>query len=110
MAIKVGSQWVHLASGAEYEVIVLANGTADLDRMSEYPLTVVYKRLHDGTIWSRPIDRWHGGFERVPQYQVDGMKVRHIVLSGKTIKGYLVEVPGGCDYVEANEVNEVIEL
>lgn len=54
-----GQLWKH-KNGCVYEVIMLANMTSE--RWDEYPPTVVYRRLIDQTVWSRPLSRWHGSF------------------------------------------------
>jgi len=57
-----GSMWRH-KNGNHYQIILLTNMKSE--RPDEYPPTVVYRRMTDGAIWSRPISRWHGSFTRV---------------------------------------------
>lgn len=55
-----GSTWAH-KSGHHYLVLIVTNERTT--KPEEYPITVVYKRLSDGSIWSRPFDRWHTSFQ-----------------------------------------------
>ena len=48
------SYWKHKA-GESYQVILVANTKSE--RLEKYPVTVVYRRLIDNTIWSRPLSR-----------------------------------------------------
>ena len=59
---EIDSLWRH-KNGDFYRVILIAN--KDSKRIDEYPVTVVYKRLCDETIWCRPFYRWLGSFENV---------------------------------------------
>lgn len=52
---EVGSEWVH-KNGTEYEVIAVANLKA---HKSNYPVTIVYKGVVSGNVWSRTLDNWH---------------------------------------------------
>jgi len=56
MNIKVGSTWKH-SSGTQYEVIAIAN--AESTRPQAYPLTVVYRNIETGSVWSRKASEWH---------------------------------------------------
>lgn len=58
------SQWRH-KGGGHYQVIIVTNKNSD--RLEEYPITVVYRRLIDNTVWSRPLSRWHGSMTFIPQ-------------------------------------------
>ena len=60
--IKPGSSWKH-KSGRIYEIMTLANEHATLS--DKYPVTVVYRRKDDNTVWSRTLDRWDGSFEEI---------------------------------------------
>jgi hypothetical protein len=55
-----GSIWKH-KNGGVYQVVMIANATTE--KPDEYPITVVYKRISDRTIWSRPLSRWHGSMQ-----------------------------------------------
>lgn len=57
-----GSLWRH-SSCRLYRVILIAN--KETDRPGEFPVTIVYQRLEDGTIWSRPFSRWYPSFTEV---------------------------------------------
>ena len=56
--------WKH-KSGVNYVVILVSNTSADEDRKSEYPATVVYRRVSDNTYWSRPLSKWHESFTEI---------------------------------------------
>lgn len=58
----VGSRWIHRVSGKVYTVAIIAN--LESTRPSTYPITVVYQE-RIGTVWSRPLDRWHVGMKRL---------------------------------------------
>ena len=58
------SNWKH-KGGNIYRVLIVANKASE--RLDEYPITVVYQRLVDKTVWSRPLTRWHGSFERIEE-------------------------------------------
>jgi len=51
--------WKH-KNGDKYHVLIVSN--LDSERLDEYPPTVTYQRLRDGTIWSRPLSKWHDSF------------------------------------------------
>lgn len=51
-----GSEWAH-KSGETYFVIMISNSNSK--RQSDFPTTVVYRRLSDLTVWSRPLSKWH---------------------------------------------------
>jgi hypothetical protein len=56
----VNSVWRHKKTGDLYQVVLIAN--QESTKIDEYPVTVVYRRLSDDTIWSRPLWRWDGSF------------------------------------------------
>lgn len=58
---KAGSKWKH-KNGTDYVVLGVTNLSASKARLGEYPATISYKRLKDGTEWSRPLSRWAGSF------------------------------------------------
>ncbi|MGZ8172970.1 MAG: hypothetical protein ACXWT0_03810 [Methylobacter sp.] len=62
VAPELNTAWLH-KNGYLYTVLIITN--AKSERPDEYPVTVVYKRLIDNTIWSRPLSRWHGSFTPV---------------------------------------------
>jgi hypothetical protein len=58
-----GSYWLHKKSGNYYQVIVVAN-TSELNKKpEEYPPSITYKRLIDGSIWERRLSRWYESYE-----------------------------------------------
>lgn len=65
---KEGSYWRHKNGGA-YRVIVVANEKSD--RLDEYPITVVYRRLIDNTVWSRLLSRWYGSMTPLPEISAE---------------------------------------
>lgn len=50
-----GSIWKH-RNGILYSVMFLTN---ELSIRSEYPVTIVYKNIITGALWSRPLEDWH---------------------------------------------------
>lgn len=58
------SVWRH-KNGNEYLVLLVTNLDAFADRRDEFPPTIAYRRLKDGTCWSRPLDKWHGSFTEI---------------------------------------------
>lgn len=60
-----GSKWKH-RNGTEYTVVFLTN---ELSVRTEYPVTIVYKNTHTGTMWSRPLDDWYRSMTPVEQEQ-----------------------------------------
>lgn len=59
---KENSLWRH-KNGCFYEVIAVSN--LEATRQDEYPATVTYKRITDGSVWSRPLSRWNGSFTEI---------------------------------------------
>lgn len=55
-----GSMWKH-RNGLEFQVIMVVNepGTPT------YPMTVVYKGVHNGKRWARPLSTWHGSMTKI---------------------------------------------
>jgi hypothetical protein len=49
-----GQLWKH-ENGETYKVLMITNLHAEPSRQVEYPLTVVYKNVKDGRIWSKPL-------------------------------------------------------
>lgn len=63
----VGYYYQH-KNGGLYQVTALANLAADLNK-EEFPVTIIYLRLSDQTLWARTIDRWEGKFQKItPTY------------------------------------------
>lgn len=58
------SVWRH-HSGTECQVIMQTNVASE--RQDEFPPTVVYRRLADNSVWSRPVRRWYGSFTFVSE-------------------------------------------
>ena len=52
---RIGSRWLH-TNGSYYIVLMLTN--VDSTRLEEYPVTVVYQREHDLSLWSKPLLTW----------------------------------------------------
>lgn len=57
--------WRH-KNGDLYELRGVTNMLATPDRYDEYPMMVVYKRIKDKSIHSRPLSRWPGSFTLEP--------------------------------------------
>lgn len=53
--VLVNQRWKHY-NGNEYEVLMFTN---ELSTNPKYPVTVVYKNIHTGSTWSKPLDDWH---------------------------------------------------
>lgn len=62
--IKPGQYYWH-RKGVLYKVIMLTNLTATMDRSEEFPIRVVYKRIHDGAIFDRKIANFNGSFATI---------------------------------------------
>ena len=58
---KPGEVWRH-HNGQEYEVLLITN--EHTSRPAQYPVTVVYKNVRIGSIWSRPLHDWHRSMTR----------------------------------------------
>ena len=63
------SFWLH-TSGAEYMVLMVANSASE--QSDRYPVTVVYRRYSDGTVWSRPLADWYRSFSPKPPERHSG--------------------------------------
>lgn len=57
---EIGSTWRHPETGHLYGVILIANENRDPERKSDYPITIVYKRIADETFWAVSEDQWPG--------------------------------------------------
>jgi len=53
--VLANQYWKHY-NGNEYEVLMLTN---ELSTNEQYPVTVVYKNIHTGSTWSKPLSDWH---------------------------------------------------
>lgn len=51
------SIWVHY-NGLEYKVIGIANDGTN----PKYPITVVYKGVHNNKVWTRDLTDWYRSF------------------------------------------------
>ena len=60
--VTSGSLWKH-KNGNKYEVITIANSETKTDR---YPVTVIYKNIYNGSIWSRSLSDWHRSMTLLP--------------------------------------------
>lgn len=54
--VQPGTRWTH-HSGRIYEVMFRANDVPE--PRAEYPLTIVYKNVGNGTIWAGAAHDWH---------------------------------------------------
>ena len=57
---EIGSLWIHRTSEKLYVVYDYTN--EHTERPEEYPVSISYMRLEDGTKWSRTLDRWHASY------------------------------------------------
>ena len=57
-----GSKWEH-HSGRVYAVVEITNGKTE--RPDQYPVTVVYQNVDNGTLWSRPLSEWARSFKPI---------------------------------------------
>ncbi len=55
---KQGELWKHY-KGNLYEIVCVTN----LPNEERYPLTIVYKTVANGNLWSRPYSDWYRSFE-----------------------------------------------
>lgn len=60
MSLQINSYWWNKKSGALYQVTGFTNLSST--RLDDYPYTICYKRIHDDTIWSRPLSFWHESY------------------------------------------------
>jgi hypothetical protein len=58
----IGESYEH-RNGNVYKVMLITN--LDSTRLEQYPITVVYINLNNGTIWSRPVNDWFRSFKKV---------------------------------------------
>lgn len=65
--IKIGQKYRH-NNGNIYTVILLANVNSENPK---YPLTVVYKNVNNGTVWSRPASDWDRSFTLISDIILD---------------------------------------
>lgn len=65
---KINSVWQHNKTGNKYVVTEITN--LQSTRLDEYPVTVVYQRLVDDTIWSRPLSKWHESYAVLLDHRV----------------------------------------
>ena len=63
--IKEGEIYTNNKSGYPYEVLLIANSEAYVERRDKFPLTVVYKKLMDGSVWCREAGEFREKFTRV---------------------------------------------
>lgn len=59
-----GTYW-ESKQGLLYRVLVISNSSAEESRKDEYPETITYERITDGSIWSRKLISWHDNFKKV---------------------------------------------
>lgn len=55
------TKWQH-TNGNVYEVVMLANEATE--QPERYPVTVVYRNVDNGTLWSRALSDWERSFKR----------------------------------------------
>ena len=56
------TNWQH-KNGSVYEVLMIANEQTAMPDV--YPVTVVYRNIANGRIWSRPVSEWERSFKRL---------------------------------------------
>ncbi len=56
---KISLKWRH-HSGRVYRIVLITN--LETQRPDEYPVTVVYANVENGTVWSRPASDWDRSF------------------------------------------------
>jgi hypothetical protein len=59
---SVGTECRH-HSGRIYVVTGIAN--ENTQRPDQYPVTIIYKNVENGTVWSRPASEWAGSFRPI---------------------------------------------
>lgn len=59
-----GSLWKH-TNGNIYRVSYVSN--VDTTRPEQYPVTVVYGNVNNGSIWSRPLSDWYRSMTEVKE-------------------------------------------
>lgn len=59
------TRWIHRDNGNEYIILGLTN--LESTQPEKYPVTIIYLRLFDGTVWNRPLDRWHADYQEKPK-------------------------------------------
>ena len=57
---KIGEKYRHTTSGRIYWVITITNITST---RKEYPVTIVYENVDNGSLWSRPASDWWRSFK-----------------------------------------------
>lgn len=62
--LTTGLKFKH-KSGEIYEILHIANLHAEIEKRKKFPITIVYKRLSDNTIWTRPYSLWGDNFELI---------------------------------------------
>lgn len=55
--ITIASIWTH-RNGNDYSVVMIAN----LLDTADYPKTIVYRNIKNGTLWARRYDDWYRSF------------------------------------------------
>lgn len=63
--MMIETKWIHDNTETQYEVLHVANIQAATERRDEYPVTVVYRNVETGEIWSKPISRFIAGMSRM---------------------------------------------
>ena len=60
--IEIDQVYTHKRSGNYYKIVNITNLEADLTRLEDYPVIVVYKDIKTGHIWSRQLDNFSKDF------------------------------------------------
>lgn len=58
----VGSTWVH-TSGRKYMIVEYTNVENDPAKRDRYPVTIIYRNLTTGKLYSRRLDDWERSFK-----------------------------------------------
>lgn len=66
----INSTWQHY-NGNVYKVVLITNMGST---RPEYPVTVVYINVFNGTWWSRPVSEWSRSMTQLSSYQYDAMR------------------------------------
>ena len=60
--IEIDQIYISNRSGNRYRILNVANLKADPERVKDYPVTIVYKAITTGYIWSRELDNFSKDF------------------------------------------------
>ena len=57
---EINSLWTHRESSEVYQVYDLTNLNSTREK---HPIRVSYRRISDGSTWSRPLARWYDDYD-----------------------------------------------